>query len=144
MSDVVKGLRGVLADAIVFYHKMHHYHWHVTGPNFYPLHERFEGLYEKWADVVDDTAERIVTLGGQAHFTMAEAIEEAALAEDGTLPPPATMVANVIADLQSQCDRMRQVAGVADDANDRATSGLLDELIADIEKRLWMLRSSVA
>jgi len=137
-------LNVILADAIVFYHKLHHYHWHVTGPGFFQLHEAFENLYDRWAEIVDDMAERVVTLGGQAHPTLAEALKAAGLAEDAGVPEAKQMVANVAADLQTQLDAIKQAAAAADDADDRATAGMMDELIADIEKRLWMLRAYTA
>ena len=140
-DNVVEKLNGLLADAIVFYHKLHHYHWHVSGPDFYDLHERFEELYEKWAGTIDAVAERVVTLGGRAHPTLAGAIASARLEEDAGCPAPGKMLANVVADLETQLEGMRAVGAAADAAGDRGTAGMTDELIGDIEKRLWMLKA---
>ena len=31
---IIDALNGVLADAVVYYYKLHNYHWFVTGPRF--------------------------------------------------------------------------------------------------------------
>ena len=46
---VVESLNVVLADAIVFYQKLHQYHWVVEGKQFFALHAKFEELYEQYA-----------------------------------------------------------------------------------------------
>lgn len=140
-QQTIDGLNGVLADAVVFYHKMHHYHWHVSGRDFFLLHEQFEELYTRWAQVIDEVAERVVTLGGRAHATLAAALEASALQEDADYPDAGAMVAATVADLDTQRGRLIHVAEQAEADDDRATVGMMDELAAEIEKRLWMWRA---
>lgn len=42
-----------------------HIHWNVTGPGFIAVHQMLDPQYEGVADMVDDVAERIATLGGE-------------------------------------------------------------------------------
>ena len=56
---VIDQLNGLLADSTVFYQKLRNYHWFVTGPHFFALHEKFEELYDDWAGKIDEIAERL-------------------------------------------------------------------------------------
>lgn len=42
-----------------------HIHWNVVGPNFIGVHEMLDPQYAAVAEMVDTTAERIATLGGE-------------------------------------------------------------------------------
>jgi starvation-inducible DNA-binding protein len=138
-SPVVRSLSQLLADALVMYHKLHHYHWSVTGRDFYLLHEKFEQLYEQWADVIDEVAERIVMIDGQAHPTLAEAIKLSNIKEDPTTPDGPTMVQNVVADLKTHQRVIAAVIEAAEAAGDQTSANLVDGLNDSIEKSVWML-----
>src|SRR4051812_14271630 len=45
-------------------------HWNVRGRHFYQQHKLFEKLYRSLAEHIDDLAERISMLGGQARGTL--------------------------------------------------------------------------
>ena len=58
-AQVTKSLNEALANAIVFYHKLHHFHWSVKGPQFYQLHEKFEELYDRWAGTLEPVLRQV-------------------------------------------------------------------------------------
>ena len=72
-QNVIDGLNGILADSIVMYQKLHHYHWRVKGRGFYQLHGMFEGVYDEFAEVTDSVAERILMVGGAPLASLAQA-----------------------------------------------------------------------
>ncbi|HHQ47458.1 MAG TPA: hypothetical protein ENK19_01065, partial [Acidobacteria bacterium] len=37
----IENLNQLLADTTVFYQKLRHYHWNVSGPRFYQYHALF-------------------------------------------------------------------------------------------------------
>ena len=41
-NNVVKALNLLLANYQVHYQKLRDFHWNVTGPDFFDLHEQFE------------------------------------------------------------------------------------------------------
>mgnify|MGYP006290571203 CR=1 FL=1 len=144
MSNVVESLNTVLADAIVFYQKLHQYHWVVTGRQFFSLHAKFEELYDHWAEVIDDVAERVLTIEGKPVPTLAEALKLTTLKEDATEPPAETMVRTVLADMQTQRDHMQTAIAAAEANDDRGTANLLDGFCDEIEKTCWMLKAFLA
>jgi starvation-inducible DNA-binding protein len=138
-ENVVEALNGLLADATVFYQKLRHYHWNVDGRHFFELHGKFEEIYTAWAESIDGIAERILMVGGVPLHTLRAVLEVAELAEDETVPAAAAMVEGVSADLRALHARAGAVIEAAEDAGDRGTANLLDELRDGMEKDLWML-----
>lgn len=146
MSDrqMTDNLNQILADATVFYQKLRHYHWNVSGPRFFQYHELFEKLYTAWADAIDEIAERILQQGGTPLHTLTEMLSAATIVEDAEIPAAETMLERTMADMKTLHGKMREAAESAEQGGDRVTTGLLDGLCAETEKTLWMVRASLA
>lgn len=139
-----ENLNRLLADATVFYQKLRHYHWNVSGPRFFQYHELFESLYDSWADAIDEIAERILQLQGVPLHTLKAMLSNATLVEDPEIPSGEVMLQRTMADLQILHGEMCVAAETAEAAADRVTTGLLDGLCAATEKTLWMIRATLA
>jgi starvation-inducible DNA-binding protein len=140
-QKVTDGLNTLLADYQIYYQKLRNYHWNVRGSEFFKLHEKFEEAYNESADWVDDLAERILALGGEPYATLGEQLEHSRLDEDATAPPATDMVSNLVSDIESLNGYSRELAEVAEDANDRTTTNLLDDIVDAQEERLWMFKT---
>ncbi|MFW6330941.1 MAG: Dps family protein [Gemmatimonadota bacterium] len=138
-QKMIDGLNGLLADATVFYQKLRHYHWNVEGRHFFELHEKFEGLYDGWADTIDELAERILMIGGVPLHTLASMLKSATLKEDESTPESLAMVDAVMADMRALHEKAGELIGLAEEMDDRGTANLLDGLRDGMEKELWML-----
>lgn len=138
---VVDDLNALLADSTVFYQKLRHYHWNVEGRKFFELHAKFEELYTAWADQIDQIAERILMVEGVPLHTLSSMLKVARLREDETIPPAAEMVDTILADMNSLHDSAGAVVEAAEEAGDRGTANLMDDLRDAMEKDLWMLRT---
>ncbi len=62
---LVEKLNELLANYQIYYQNLRNFHWNVSGPNFFELHAKFEELYTAANLGVDETAERILTLGSR-------------------------------------------------------------------------------
>ncbi len=143
-AEVTKGLNSLAADAMVLYQKLHHYHWNISGKEFFSLHAKFQELYEYFALVLDDVAERVLTIGGKPPRTLAEVLTLASLKEDPDLPKnEKEFIQNTIADLQALVTSIHKLTETAEKANDRGTIVLLDDLSGQIEKHIWMLKANL-
>lgn len=140
-SKVVKDLNLILADSIVFYQKLHHYHWEVEGQQFFELHEQFEKMYKQWAEIMDDVAERVMTVGGTPIRTLTEALKTASIKEDGTNPEAHKMVINSLEDMSKQLKNIKTAISSAEKTNDRGTAAMLDGMVEQVEKTGWMLEA---
>ena len=138
-------LNQALADAHVLYMKLRNYHWHVTGQNFMELHKLFESQYDQIEEAIDEIAERIRSLGGNALATMKELCQEAKLKEfPGEYPEARKMIANLLADHESIIQDLRKALKACDEEfNDMGTSDFLTGLMEKHEKMAWMLRASL-
>ncbi len=142
MSKATAGqLNTLLADSTVFYQKLRHYHWNVQGPQFFQLHEKFEEIYEKWAGLIDEIAERIIALDTVPLHTLKSMLEKATLKEDPKIPEGAQMVTKVIADLNALRASVNKIIDAADAEGDRSTVNLLEDLGDAIEGDVWMLKA---
>ena len=140
-TKVIDGLNGLLADSTVFYQKLRHYHWNVEGRHFFELHEKFEELYTKWADTIDEIAERILTVDATPLHTLKGMLDNASLKEDEGIPAAPKMVDAIMADLQALHAAAMKVIETAEAADDRGTANLLDEVNDGIEMDIWMLKA---
>ena len=134
----------LFSDYLVLYQKLRAYHWTVTGPLFFGLHQKFEELYLDAAEKVDALAERLAARGVKPPLTLKDALALARLKEDGGRPNAIEMVRNVSADLEALSTALRQTARTAGEANDTASVNLLDGYADGQEKTQWMLRAFAA
>jgi starvation-inducible DNA-binding protein len=141
---VTTGLNTLLADATVFYQKVRHYHWNVTGPHFFTLHDKFEELYEFWNDAIDELAEQVRSRGDRPVHTLADILDLASIEEDPSTPPAEEMVEAVIEDLAALDDRAQRLLDRAESAGASGAANVLDELREQIEEDRWMLRAWLA
>lgn len=139
--EVTDGLNSLLADYMVYYQKLRNYHWNVQGQEFFKLHEEFEKAYNQTADWVDELAERILALGGAPHATLHDFVDEARLNEDPEVPGAQQMVKNLTDDIEKLNNWTLSVVDTAEEARDRTTTNLLDDIVDAQEKRLWMFET---
>ena len=139
-ESVTAGLNQLLANATVFYQKVRHYHWNVTGPHFFVLHERFENLYTVWGDIIDEIAEQVRSRGDRPVHTLADILDLASLEEDPSIPPADDMVRTVVTDLSALDEEVQALIDRAE-ADDPRTAALLDDLRDQIEEDRWMLQA---
>ncbi len=143
-TDTVQQLNSLLADFTVFYQKLRHYHWNVTGQDFFQLHAKFEEMYNSINDSIDEIAERIVSLEGTPLHTLAHVLETASLSEDASVPAATEMVQNTISDLETLRDRLLDAITAAEGAEDRTTFNLLDGIRDGLDQYRWMLKAWLA
>lgn len=140
-NPVVQDLNALLADYTVFYTKLRNYHWNVTGPFFFGLHQQFETMYTETAVTIDDLAERVLAAGGRPLSTLAAQLDAARLEEDSGQPDANAMVANIVADLGALNESLRSAQNRAADAGDETTETMLQDLANGQEKTMWMLKA---
>lgn len=144
MNDVVKGLQEVLADSAVLYVKTQNYHWNVEGASFYSLHAFFEDMYRDLFKAIDEIAERIRALGGNAPGSMASFLKHTCLLESEGGETAEKMISALLHDQKEVTERLKNLQRVASEKGDEATADLAIRRIAQHEKNHWMLKSHLA
>ncbi len=133
----------LLADEHVLYIKTRNYHWNVRGMHFQSLHKFFEGQYEELADLIDDIAERIRSLGHYAVAAMKDYVNITRLLETNHTDGDAQkMLQNLLVDHETIIrilrDDMIQETGKYKDAG---TGDFITGVMEKHEKMAWMIRA---
>ena len=130
------------ANNLVFYQSVRAYHWMVPGHVFFTLHEQFEQLYTSLTTSGDEIAERLLTVGATPVLTLSDAVAKATIAEvSPNAWTPDQMVQGAIDGLGQLLESFHSAANAADEAGDRGTVALLEDLIQQVEKRRWMFQA---
>lgn len=145
MSKVVSILKQIQADASVFYVKVHNYHWNVKGMDFHPTHKATEEIYEHFADVFDDVAERILQLGEKPFVTLSELLKAAKIKEESKSSFNSKDVLKaILSDYEYFLKSFTQLSSEADKAGDKVSAAYADEEIAALQKAIWMLKAQLS
>lgn len=136
---LVEKLNELLANYQIYYQNLRNFHWNVTGLNFFELHAKFEELYNEANLAVDETAERILTLGARPLSSYQEYIEKATLEESKEIKDPIKMVETVRENLNTLLKLERETIDAAAASGDEGTVSLMSDYITSKEKVVWML-----
>ncbi len=137
--DLLKKLQ---ADEYVLYTKTLKFHWNVTGMNFNDLHLFWNKQYEQLLGFVDDVAERIRALGGNAPGTQTEFLKLTRLKEEpGVVPDAKEMIKKLLDDHEVLIRAIRADIDATAKSNEMGTNNFLCDLITKHEKMAWMLRA---
>ncbi|KWX73029.1 general stress protein [Paenibacillus riograndensis] len=124
--------------------KLHHYHWYVSGPQFFTLHAKFEELYTEAATYVDDLAERLLAIGGQPASTMTQYLALSDLKEASGGETAQEMVAQLVKDFAVVTGELKSTISAAEELGDQPTADLLIGIRTSVEKSAWMLNAFLA
>jgi starvation-inducible DNA-binding protein len=141
-STLIRLLNARLADTIDLLYQAKQAHWNVTGPDFYALHEFFEHISNELREHVDDIAERVTQLGGQAEGTLRMAAERSSLPEyPRQLSTGAAHLEALSKGLGAAATSMREAIDQSANLGDEVTVDILVGAGRAIEKLLWMVRA---
>jgi len=141
-TAVVELLNARLADAIDLGAQAKQAHWNVKGPSFIALHELFDKVAESVEDHIDEIAERITSLGGTAHGTIAAAARNTSLKPypediyDGEAHVKA--LSGALADFGKKVRKAIDKSGKLGDAD---TADLFTGVSREVDKYLWFVEA---
>jgi starvation-inducible DNA-binding protein len=140
IADISKALNGLLADAFALYLKTKNFHWHVSGPHFRDYHLMLDDQADAIFATTDELAERVRKIGGTTLRSIGQ-ISKLQSIEDNNedFVDPADMLRELMADNKKAAATMRKAHKIADDHEDAATAGLLENFIDATERRTWFL-----
>ena len=140
-KKVIQLLKQIQADSLVFYTKLHNLHWHIEGPMFKPIHEATEKIYDEFADVVDDVAERVIQLGEKPYVTWSDILKNAKIKEESaTSFQPAQVLKIILDDFEYFMKLFKELSDEADDSKDKVSADYANGILAVLEKEIWMLK----
>jgi starvation-inducible DNA-binding protein len=140
---VAEDLQATLVDLIDLALQAKQAHWNVTGPNFRSVHLQLDEMmaeYRAWSDVV---AERIVAIGVSADGRARSVADASVLPAfpDGTVGDH-DVIGLFVERLEAAAQAFRQRMDRLGDT-DPVSQDTLIEIVAGIEKQLWMVRTQL-
>lgn len=139
MEKLYQALNKQVANLSVLFTKLHHFHWYVTGPNFYALHAKFEEFYDEVNELYDAFAERLLMIGGSPVSNLKGYLALTSLKEASGLEKPTEMVQHILDDFKLLVIELKEVLKLAQDAEDEQTADLIIGTLSSFEKHIWML-----
>ncbi|MEO7774889.1 MAG: DNA starvation/stationary phase protection protein Dps [Steroidobacteraceae bacterium] len=141
-SKICDLLNARLADSIDLESQIKQAHWNVKGPHFIALHKLFDEVHGSIEEHVDTIAERITSLGGTAHGTIA------ATAKHSSLTPYPEDIASgrehldaLSTALADYGKKVRKAIDQSDKLGDAGTADLFTGVSRDVDKYLWFLEA---
>lgn len=144
-SDTAEDVIAILQDRLNALNDLaltlKHVHWNVVGPNFIAVHLMLDPQVEAVRGMVDDTAERIATLGGSPVGTPGALVAQRSW-DDYSIGRADTQEHLAALDIvyQGVIEAQREAIASTDEF-DQVTQDMLIKHSADLEQFHWFVRA---
>ncbi len=143
-NAVANSLMPVLANATIMYHRVHGFHWNVTGPDFPEWHEKFLEIYEDVYSSLDTLAEAIRKMGVIAPFCLWDLSDLATVSDEHVAAFDSnTLVQDLLTTNDGVLVSLNAAFRIASAANQQGIANFLAERIDMHQKWNWQLRASL-
>ncbi len=139
-KSVADALNSALSDSYALYFKTKNFHWHVSGPHFRDYHLLLDDQAAQILGITDAIAERVRKTGYMTLRSIGDIARRQTLSDnDADFVSPGDMLSELRDDNLKLVESFRAVKEAAENANDNATSGIVDEWTDQAEERAWFL-----
>lgn len=138
----IQTLNQILADLSALRAMYKHFHWRVAGARFIMLHELYDKHAEQVAELIDETAERIQMLGGEATAWPGDVAEMTNVERpsDGLSANPEEQLHALLEAHRVILEEAHEAADMADDGGDAGTNDLItSEIIPTNQLQAWFI-----
>jgi len=140
VKNISGALNALLADTFALYLKTKNFHWHMSGPHFRDYHLLLDEHADQIFAITDGIAERVRKIGGTTirsigHISRLQRLDD----NDAEFVDPGDMLSELREDNKTLVLSMLAAHGLCDEANDVATTSLLENWIDEAQRRAWFL-----
>lgn len=132
-------LNQLLASYTLHYQNLRSLHWNIKGNNFFELHAKYEELYTRTQVIIDDIAERILTLEATPLSSFTDYLKYSLLIENTLISDGKIGMAYILSAQIELLKLEKAIMESANEKNDEGTCSLMSDLIREKEKTNWML-----
>lgn len=140
-KQLAEKLNNLLSNYQVYYQNLRGFHWNITGPSFFELHAKFEELYTRANESVDEIAERILTLGETPLHTFEDYLNLSKIKVAKNITDPTDTVKTTLDNLKTIIEMEREILSLANGVDDEGSATLMSDYIKEQEKTVWMLNA---
>ena len=131
----------LLAGYQLHYQNLRSLHWNIKGENFFELHLKYEELYTRTQVIIDDLAERILSLGFQPLSSFTAYLQHSTIAENKIITEGKEGMRYLFEAQQTLLGLEKEILSLAQQAEDEGTAAFMGDLIREKEKTNWMFRA---
>ena len=142
-SEIVRKLNLLLSNYEMYYQNLRALHWNIKGKLFFMLHAKYEELYNEAAEVIDEIAERVLTLDETPLHTYEDFISNSKINAVKNVSEADQSLNIVLQNQETLHSVAYEVNDIASESGDEGTVALISEIISSLEKNIWMLKSSM-
>jgi len=136
-------LTQIFRDNFVTYFRSHVAHVNITGRNFRSDHKLLEGVYTRRQDQIDRIGELLRSLNEYMPCDLQEVID-LSMIDTGELSGSSDhLLQMVMEDLEHLRDEYRDLIVTADEEGLDEIANYAQDQVLDLEKSIWMLRSTL-
>ena len=135
----INRLNDLLSTYQVHYQNLRSLHWNILGANFFELHAKYEQLYNRVQMIIDDLAERILTLGGLPLSKLKDYLKSSLIEENELIRDGEKGINYVLSAQKEILIVERELLKLSAELDDEGTNAFLSDLIKEKEKVNWML-----
>lgn len=143
VTPLTNALSTLLADSYSVYHDAHGFHWNVKGTDFAQYHELFAEISDDIYGSIDDIAENILKIEGDAPFRMSQLAQMRTVPEGSPDNTPQDMATELLREINGLLVTLKRTFDVATQENEQGIADFIAGRIDMTQKWAWQLRSSV-
>ena len=128
----------LLASYEIHYQNLRSLHWNVKGNNFFELHLKYEELYTRTQVIIDEVAERILTLGTTPISRFSDYLQHSNIPENELISDGIKGMNYILKAQNSLLQLERMIINQANKNEDEGTATLMSDLVREKEKTNWM------
>ncbi|MFT6243312.1 MAG: starvation-inducible DNA-binding protein [Salibacteraceae bacterium] len=137
----ISNLNQLLSSYQIHYQNLRSLHWNVKGRAFFELHLKYEELYTRSLEIIDELAERILSIGETPLSRFSEYAKTSKIFENEIIKDGSTGVQYILDAQLSLLEQEKEILAQSDEKNDEGTNALMSNLIGEKEKLNWMFKS---
>lgn len=134
-------LNQLLSSYQMHYQNLRSLHWNIKGNTFFELHLKYEELYTRTQVIIDDLAERILSIGETPSSQFSVYMKNSLISENPIITDGKNGVSYVLEAQRTLLGLEREILNLSGEADDEGTNALMSDLIREKEKTNWMFRA---
>lgn len=133
----------IFKNNFVAYFRSHAAHVNITGRNFRSDHKLLQGVYERRQAEIDKIGEILRTMQEYMPCDIMAVVNESTIPTDAIEGSADLLLETVMMDLEHLLDDYKTLIIIATDEGLEEISNYAQDQALDLEKSIWMLRSTL-
>lgn len=137
----IKQLNTLLSSYQLHYQNLRSLHWNIKGQAFFELHLKYEELYTRTQIIIDDLAERILSIGKAPLSRFSDYVKHSVIKENDIIHNGKIGVEYILKAQNELLVIEKEILNLSEEVNDEGTNSLMSDLIGEKEKTNWMFKA---